>query len=52
MVRLSDRAFMFHMSFLWKDLSIGIKVKVICQGEGQISRSHFLKKKKRKKKSN
>ena len=42
---LSDRTFIFHMCIsCGKTFLVGTKVKVICQGSGQISRSHCLKK--------
>ena len=41
---ISDRTFLFHISISWgKTLSL-VKVKVICQAQGQISSSQFLKK--------
>ena len=42
---VSNRAFIFHVYYVFCT-----KVKIICQGQGQISRSQFLKKKKKKKK--
>ena len=43
---VSDKAFIFNLSIPWgKTLFFSNKVKVICQGHGQISRSQFSKKK-------
>ena len=41
---VGDRAFIFHrrVSF-WQDFFFGTEVKVICQCQGQISRSHLRK---------
>ena len=41
---VSDRAFIFNISFLGVKPFLYYKIKVICQGQGQISRSQFSKK--------
>ena len=35
----------FTRAYILQDIFFGTKVKVICQGQGQISRPHFTKKK-------
>ena len=41
---LGNRTFIFHIYIPWGNPFFSTKVKVICQSQGQISRSQFSKK--------